>query len=248
MPASQVKTQGGISPQKAEEAVRKFLGDAALEVHCRGKEKLGREEGYQVRAGPDRFHVSLAGQVTYGHFSHVDTSREVQLSLEEAEAKARQFLTDHGFNLAPEFRRAYAELLDHGDAGKEYYFKWDKIVDNVRWPGYASVEVSPGDGTILGFSWQDEPVTVTTTPKIPQQEALAKAQQACRDMEIAKGEVTYLAVGFDRQGQQRLYWVVSLEGKPRVYKFGGWIPVVTVTVDALTGEAEVGSGTQKPLR
>jgi len=238
-----------FSPQEAEEAVRKFGVDDSPKV--KGKDLWVYRECYVVTAGPDVFYVETAtGRVVYAEFYHVPHTDVVRLSLEEAEAKAKEFLVDHGMIPTEEYRRTYAQLIDHGEKFREYCFSWNKVVKNVWLPSSASVKVNPEDGAIRGFSWQDVKVTVSTTPKIPREQAIAVAKSALTDFDVVKGEVQRLSVTYDHKGdhQQVLAWVVCLEDRPRPAGPGGQFErtlTAYVGIDAHTGKVIFMAGSQK---
>jgi hypothetical protein len=188
--------------------------------------------------------------VVYAAFHHVPHTDVVRLSLEEAEAKAKEFLADHGMVLTEEYRRTYAQLIDHGEKFKEYCFDWNKVVKDVWLPNSASVKVSPEDGAIRGFSWQEVEVTVSTTPKIPREQAITVAKSASTDFEVVRSEVQRLSVTYDRKGNPRqvLAWIVYLEDKPRPAGPGGQYErtlTAHVGIDAHTGKVIFKAGSQK---
>jgi hypothetical protein len=209
-----------------------------------------RTECYGVKAGADSFVVDpTTGQVLYADF-HGPYTDSVRLSLGEAEVIARKFLADHGMILTEQYRRIGAHLLDHGEGYKEYAFDWCKVVNEVWLPSGAGIRVRPDDGTVLGFSWRDVEVTVSTTPRISQEQAIAAARSALTDFDMVKGEVQRLSVTYNPKGnnKQVLVWVVYLEDRTRPAGPGGRFErtlTAHVGIDAHTGKVIFTVGSQK---
>lgn len=131
-----------------------------------------------------------------------------------------------------------SELLDHGDAGKEYLFEWVRKVDDVTiTANRVCITLNPCSGEMTSYISVNMPVIISPVPSpvISKEMADTIAISQFNDTGLAcTGSRLYLQCL--PEGTQSLIWVVSVHGEftdtdSHADHAGG-----DVTIDAVTGK------------
>jgi len=122
------------------------------------------------------------------------------------------------------------EVIDHGDAGKEYLFIWNEMVNDVYTPSAVMISVLPDWDNSIIYNAIDCPLLIDTTPKVLQDAAQETALQALVMGSAAEIQSTLRVIPYG--DSQKLVWIVeTIQIEKDKTNHGG-----TVFIDAISGE------------
>ncbi|MBP2145375.1 hypothetical protein J2129_000829 [Methanofollis sp. W23] len=223
-----------IDCKDAKNKVLAFLEKEDIDIEYKGVLSACSGEMMLFESEDEKFYInsqtkSIEGAIFY---KSLENSTEVQVNEENARKIAEEYARSKYRAFAhKKMHLLRSDLLDHGDAGKEYLFVWDEIVDGVLTPNYVSVSINPNTGGVISYHGTERALEVDLRPKIFRHDAIKTAIAQFKEIEVSNVDVQ-LAVMYPEQDEQRLTWVVDLDGKRKDnYAQGG-----QVLVDAMTGE------------
>jgi len=124
-----------------------------------------------------------------------------------------------------------SQLIDHGDAGKTYYFIWVEKINDILTPNSIAVSVNAYNGKILSYIGIDQPLDVNIISSVSKDAATQKAVVQFSPITISNTNAR-LAVLSQDESNQKLVWIVHVEGEPKEgLEQGG-----DVIIDAHSGE------------
>ena len=246
-----VNKRAGLPPATAEEAkvsVREFQKTPVTTLELKGTMKTPRGENYQLVSENDWYTVNAnTGAVETAVFLNAQKSVNLQKisppSLRNTE-KNSDMTMDQAFEKAQDYaginyRNFYSRtmvltgsrLVDHGSAGKTYYFTWREKINNVILPNLVDISINPENGEIISYIGIDQPLNIDIIPTISRDVALQKSIDAFAPIEIVKNDSILTVMILDRN-ETRLVWLTEIEGAPKNFIHTGG----RVLIDAHTGE------------
>jgi hypothetical protein len=122
-----------------------------------------------------------------------------------------------------------SRVIDHGDAGKEYYFVWNEMAGDAYTQNVVQVSVFPEWGNSIAYIGIDRPLLIETTPKVSQNDARQKALDTFGMSTSAKIQSKLVVI--PSVDSQKLAWIVDMvePGKDNTSRGG------TVIIDAVSG-------------
>lgn len=195
-------------PNIVQEALRFANGHS---LAFQGRARIAWQECYVFSGDIGNIYVdTLTGQVTAA-FYKLSVLRGEQITQEEAEKKAKSWLTEQGITLGG-WTLEERSVYDRGSAGKEYVFQWVKrSPKGIYLPCILKVAVRE-DGAICYFWRVERETEIPLKPLVKTEKAIEIATQAAR---LAQGKVRvtrkHLRVWFNEKGQQCLWWEITLQ-------------------------------------
>jgi len=173
-----------------------------------------------------------------GFYESVPPAKNVVIPQDRAQAIAQSYAAKN----YPRFSTrnmvlTEANLLDHGDMGKEYSFGWLEQVIGIANGNFVAISISPDTGGILSYLSRDRTAPEITEPKITEEEAVKTASayfvksSSLSSTEGLQASARASVVPFL---QNREMWIVNLHidlpGDPIGFR------CAEVYIDASTGE------------
>ncbi len=214
-------------------SVKEFMGNPSLEIEPCMHEKTPHAEYIVVFDKNTEYWVNSDTYKVerYSAYEELDNSKDVRISLEDAQILAESFIEKHNEEIVLQnFSLVMNEFVDGGDV-TSYNFLWRKYIGNIESPSLIFVSVNPATGAIIHYISIDRPVTVPLENQITQQEAESISLKKFPGIEGATID-SKLKVGYDEKGSQRLMWECSVSGAPKDFILQGGI----VHIDAQSGE------------
>lgn len=227
----------------AKDAIEKFLNLSNLDIQLVGQ--LSTNSGtFEIYKSDTSFYYinsesnSVEGAV---FLESPEQSKIVRLTPLDAQQNAQQFAIDH-YNTFTEknFQLIYAELIDHGDGGKEYLFIWREFIESTGTPNIVQISVNPESGKILSYTGIQRDVEVSVLPEITKDEAIDIAFTCFPKLSVQRESIpAYLSIEYITPRTQSLTWTViikhewiqSISFNQIEYSNGG-----IVVIDAQTGK------------
>ncbi len=127
-----------------------------------------------------------------------------------------------------------------GNGGILFAFKWAAVArdSGAELPISVFVSVSAGNGQVVWYLAQRDPVEVDTRPTLTAQEAMERAAVYLAEdprWDISRATSTRLMVVYDESNHQRLVWSVTFASSPDA-SGGVARPSLRLLVDAHTGD------------
>jgi hypothetical protein len=229
-------TDGLLSPETIEtgfvkENIQKFTGSADETVTCHDIMEFSSGKVYEVTTKTERFYVNAktgdieTAIIRNGLSACSITAKDLAGMKDQAES----FVRKNYRNFNEKEMVFESQIIDHGDAGKEYLFAWNEKAGEAYTPSAVMISVFPDSGSIA-YIGIDRPLLIDTTPKVSQETARETAIDTFAMGSSA--EVQSKLVVVPDGESQKLVWIVDTieQGKDDIGHGG------TVIVDALSGE------------
>jgi uncharacterized membrane protein YkoI len=219
---------------------------SVLKESIKIEDPLNQADIFNSSKYPETLYNPISKTITirgsYGQATIIsdDSAMDVILTLQEAQEIAEQYAKDHSSLFATtDMYLRDAELLDHGDGGKEYQFIWVQKIGKVMTPNKVVVSINPETGGVIGFAEINKDISVTDlTPNISADEAKEKALKQFNPMVLTSPIETTLKIDFVGhdvlRNNQKLLWEVRIMGDPINSTDCGRGGIVQI--DAKTGE------------
>lgn len=105
-----------------------------------------------------------------------------------------------------------SELVDHGDAGKTYNFRWNEKINTVISPNAVVVVINSDGGNVISYINSDSPLNVDITPSITKEDAIVKATTVFSPIENVSSDA-HLFIYPKNENEQKLMWDVEITGQ-----------------------------------
>jgi hypothetical protein len=236
--------------EEAKESVRGFEKVPEIALEQSQSVSTSRGEIYEVTSDDGRYYVNaktgeveLASYSYYSNFpvqnlkkSYAPLSGESKdgdpVAMDSALAFSQDFAAE---NYQTFYNRTLvltrSQLIDHGDAGKTWFFIWNEKINDIVTPNGVSVSVNAYNGRILSYIGIDQPVDLDAIPSVSKESSIKKAIDKFSPIVITDTNA-YLAVMPVDEKTQKLVWVVDVRGEPEnSIERGGY-----AIIDAHSGE------------
>jgi len=228
------KNPGNYSEEQiASNSLRDFLGESAPGIELVGIETTHYGDFYKFTSGNGGEYYVDATTHTVSRATFPfdwDETKEVRMSMDDAEKKAREFISEKDSKSDIDgFDTIESRLLDHVSY-KEYQFVFQEVKDGVLLFNSAVVSVNPSTGDVISYMSVNKKLEVSLIPEISEEEAMDIAMNQFGDIRLINNEAR-LIVDYPDGVEQRLLWNIMIEGEPENYVLQGG----TVTIDAITG-------------
>lgn len=226
---------GGYSKEEtAENSLHEFLGDQdqSVKFACTEKNHYGDYYKFSSEDGGEYYVDADTCTVSRAEFSFDwAVTNKVKISIEEAEKKARQFISEKSSLFdSSTIDITESGLLDHGGY-KEYKFVFREVRDGVLLFKSAIISVSPSSGDIISYMSVDKKLEVSLLPEISEEKAIDLAISQFEGIQVVNTEAQ-LIIDYPGGKEQKLLWNIIIEGEPENYVLQGG----SVIIDAVTGE------------
>jgi len=233
----------GAQRRKAVHAIAEFAGHK-VDADYRGKQAyLGGEVmrfTSTTTAGPVDYYVDPKTNRVMRMDDFNSPAYQVKIDEAAAQKTATDFARAHFADFAiAGLQATSAGLVDHGENTEKYFaYTWigKDPQSGAILPVAVSVRVGATDDQVFSYNSVDVPVTVSTQPKVSQDQAEQAALAAAKGVPKAKVKSTTLAVATDPpndpRGRQALVWQVVVEGSSAA----GYATGAFVYVDAQSGK------------
>ena len=162
---------------------------------------------------------------------HPEKSLTVSVSSDKARSIAESYAVAHYQNFTKtNMQLVTSDLVDHHIA-KEYLFIWKQTIQGIDTPNRVIVSVDPASGKVLSYMGISLDITVPLNPVVTKEAALKIAGKQFPSVVPVKTEAT-LSVDYPVKDEQKLIWVVEIQGNPS----DGIMQGGFVAVDAVSGE------------
>lgn len=248
-----VNKRAGLPPATVDEAkasVREFEDAPGMALEQKRTMSTPRGEVYEMVSDRGRYFVNAkTGEVELASFygkqklhikpsmllKSTGTSKEQStntITMDEAIVLAQNYADKNNKNF---YNRTMvltkSELLDHGDAGMEYYLIWMEKINEVTIPNGVIIFLDANTGDINSYISFYHSINTNIVPTVSKDTAISKATAIFSYIDEAKTE-THLLVKPVSENVQRTVWEVWLTGKSQDdFVIGG-----EVLIDAHTGE------------
>ncbi|OPX62869.1 MULTISPECIES: hypothetical protein [unclassified Methanoregula] len=239
-----VNRREGLPPATADDAkvsVQKFVKTAERNLELKETIKTSRGESYELVSDSEWYTVNVnTGEVETAVFLNAQPisnplhmfRNAAEISQDDAFTRAEDYA---GRNYQNFYNRTMiltqSRLVDHGSAGKTYYFTWREKINNVIIPNMVDISVNPQSGDIISYIGIDQPLDIDIVPTVSREEALSKSVGAFAAIDEVKASAI-LAVIAISQNDQRLVWITDVSGAPKDFIHTGG----SVLIDAHTGQ------------
>jgi len=167
----------------------------------------------------------------YSSYFNYSNSNIIKLTNEEAYEIAQKFVQkDISTNGNKQYQLIINKLNDGGDVC-EYEYQWRDYTNNIEGPSLIDICINPSDGNIMSYVGINRDIIIPIDYSIASQNAESLAIQQFDSIEVQKIS-SYLKIGYDEEGYQKLFWVITVHCKPENYQMQGGI----VHIDAKSGE------------
>lgn len=218
----------------AKEKVKKFIDTPNATLSYKKDINLPYLKGYELESDDGIFIVNkLSGDVEGAYFKNkMARLSNITIKLDDAKAKAEKFAEKHytGFS-SINMKLRKADILDHGDAGKEYIFSWQEEINWIYTPNYVCITIDPSTGDLTSYIGITRPVNINLDSKISEDKAITIASAQFDNISVARADAT-LNVIYTSDEKQKVAWIVDVLGEPKDDITQGG----SVTIDAMTGE------------
>jgi hypothetical protein len=248
-----VNERAGLPPATVEEAkvsVREFEKTPGMVLEKKRTMTTSRGNVYDVASENSRYFVNAkTGVVEVAVFFDAQPSSNLQLILPSSKSSVKiqdtpKVTMDEAFTIAQDYaRRNYknfknrtmilteSQLVDHGSAGKTYYFTWMEKINNIFTPNMVDISINYVSGDAISYIGIDQSLSVDLVPTISKDLAISKAIKVFSPIEVKKTESKLIVVPID-QNSQRLVWRITVTGVPKDIIYTGG----DVEIDAHSGE------------
>ena len=235
----------GAHTQAAEQAATSLEGDPVSLTFVESSPYVGGQlERYSSSpatgtSGVDYYFDSGVGRIVRrDDFS--ESPGLPTMTLSKARSVAEAFATKN----MPFFGQPGMVLRSSGGAGgtasqpARYVFYWVKQdpASGAILPTFLSAEVDAASGLVRSFSSADASVTISTVPKVSEDDAVASASKGLSGASSKRTPTADLYVGTvpvgDPAGKQTLLWVIGISATDS----SGTLQGGRVYIDAMTGE------------
>jgi hypothetical protein len=223
-----------ISVDSAMEKVRAYNEKPGEKVTYKGIATAPHGKAFELATDDGTYYVNTAtGDVELAYFKHGNNGlSDIKLTKDQAQNKAlayaKKYYRDY---LNKSMQLVRSEVLDHGDAGKEYVFIWNEEINGVYTLNQVMVTVDPGTGEVASYVGIQRPLLVKPELVISKDDAIDKAIGLFDGIFVkdssAEPHIVYL-----EDGTQCVAWIVEVTGEEK----DGGIPGGSVTIDAVNGE------------
>ena len=231
--ASAFYTASPIGIDNAKENAALFLGKDISDLSYQNEDRQDIGSYYIFNSDNARVYVNMyTGKVERASYNDARrSSGKVLIDSSKAETIAKDYAKKNYDDFdGKNMKLIESKLLNHGDSGSEYSFVWRENIDDVLTPNFVLINLNAESGKIISYIGINRELTVSTKPKITEEEAFKIATEQYPDIEIVKSD-SYLSIEYTKPETQSLIWVITLEGKPVDYTmYGG-----TVVIDAKDG-------------
>ncbi|PKL58564.1 MAG: hypothetical protein CVV34_01660, partial [Methanomicrobiales archaeon HGW-Methanomicrobiales-5] len=146
-----------ISPETigsgiVKENIQKFTGSLDETITYHGMKELPGGKVYEVTTKTGRFNVNAkTGEIEFaivrnGLAGSSITAKDITGIKEQSEAFAKKNYRNFG---SKKMVLAGSQVLDHGDAGREYQFIWDDMAGEAYTPSSVMISVLPDWGNSI---------------------------------------------------------------------------------------------------
>lgn len=216
-----------------QEKIQKFTDDSAAESATYvGTKDLPSGKMYEFETKSGRFGIDAkTGEVETAIIKGSIVPNSITANnFDGVKSQAQSFVEEN----YPNFMNrtmvlSESRIIDHGDAGKEYYFVWNEMAGDAYTQNVVQFSVFPEWNNTITYIGIDRPLLIDTKPNIPQNVARAKTLGA---FGLSAGaQVSSKLVVVPNGDGQKLIWVVdATEQKKDLTYYGG-----TALIDAVTG-------------
>ncbi|QSZ66253.1 hypothetical protein RJ40_01435 [Methanofollis aquaemaris] len=240
---SQEDIEGLISDQNnivdckdTKNKVLAFLGKKDINIEYKGVMSTCSGDMILFESEDEKLYVNSQTKSVEGviFYKSLENSTEVQLNKEKAREIAEEYARSKYRAFShKKMQLLRSDLLDHGDAGKEYLFVWSEIVDGILTPNYVSVSINPNTADVISYHGIERALEVGLKPEISREDAIKTAIAQFKEIEVSNVDVQ-LAVMYPEQDEQRLTWIVNVDGKDNgTFAQGGQVLVDAVTCEVV---------------
>ncbi|OPY30832.1 MAG: Peptidase propeptide and YPEB domain protein [Methanocella sp. PtaU1.Bin125] len=206
--------KSSISVDDAKDNVRKFIELPTAEINFRTSKAFPAESIFELNTSDSTFYVNTkTGEIEYARFDKsIQGSESVKLEMSYAKDIASKYAIKKykGFSNM-DMQLIFSDLIDHGDAGKEYVFYWNEIINNVYTPNSVLVTINPNNGEIITYIGSHGTVKIGITPQIEKEKAINIAEGQTRNILNQKIDARLQLININ-ESTQKLIWVVDVKG------------------------------------
>lgn len=222
--------------EEAKASVRAFENAPSMALEQKGTMKTPRGDVYDMASNSARYHVNAkTGDVEMVSFSSQLSVSQTSGSNSDrvlSEKKSGIISIDQAYIIANNYAgKNYRNfnnrtmvltqnvLLDHGDAGKEYYLQWYEKINDVYSPNWVVVMVDQESGRINSYINSAQAVQADMIPTISRNDAIDKMLNEFSGVENPTLESQLFI--YTKDGGQRLVWYVRIDGNSQTKRAEG---------------------------
>jgi hypothetical protein len=202
-----------ISIDDAKNKVKNFIEQPTAEVNFKMVKNFPIEKLYEFNTSDSTFYVNpKTGEVEYARFDKsIINSDIVRLDLNKAKDIAQKYALKKYIGFADKkMQLVDSELIDHGDAGKEYFFAWNEIINEVYTLNSVLIRINPNTGEVISYSSTHDVVKISLTPVIIKDKAIQIAKNFAKNITDQKAEAKLQIIYAN--GTQKLSWILDVKG------------------------------------
>jgi hypothetical protein len=215
-----------------KENIQKFTGIPNEAITYVGTKELPTGTVYEVITDSGRFDINAkTGEIETAVIRNGMTANSIDArDLAGMREQVKAFAGKNYRNFANKTMvLSESRVIDHGDAGKEYYFVWNEMAGEAYTQNAVQVSIFPDWGNSIAYIGIDRPLLIDTNPKISQ----TAAQQSALDTfgMSTSAKVQSKLVVIPSGDSQKLAWIVDVfePGKDNTIRGG------TVIINAVSG-------------